>query len=125
VVALVDDSVGGDLKAKWRIANDGWIYHSEDAPFVPAYAWITPQSGMELYECRATATSLEWPPLGEQYNVWLDLAQSWTWGWGAVATLHAGHSGSFLLEIRRKSDLVVVASCNVDIAASGAGGGTF
>lgn len=110
-------------------------------------SWIDPQVGMNLYECRATALDLD--PPGGAYGMWLDLGQTQSWGWtlkygtgsgtlggsndgprfvlpspfGVEGDTYyepvAGRQGSFLLEIRRKSDGVVVDSGTVSVSAGG------
>lgn len=107
--ALADETVEGLRRAQYQLGFDGWIYHN----VARDVAWISPQVGMDTFECRATAVDLSPPP--GTYDTWLDLANSWVWGWAASA----GNDGSFLIEIRRKSDLVVVASATIQIIVDG------
>lgn len=136
-VALADIVVTGYLFAEFIIGNDGILYHREGSanypPSDPIGAWIDPQVGMSLYECRATpSTSTQ---ATGNYDAWLDLAQSWGWAldvrqertsaWGnlqnesPLTETWTDRSATFLLEIRRKSDLVVVVSVNVTVSAGG------
>lgn len=136
-VAFGDVTVEGYLRSHFLIQNDGFYAQRADGVLTPIAAWITPQAGMNLYECRATVLGVIWPP--GTYGSWLDLAQTWSWGWSLRApSFHnrfndvvtsslnddyyepvSGTSGMFLLEIRRKSDGVVVASGNVTVNVVG------
>jgi hypothetical protein len=125
-VGISNDEVDGYLIAIWTIANDGLIYHRSGQggntyqPPLPSAVWISPQVGMNLYECRAQAIDTM-RPIGT-YDTWLDLAQSWSWGWQMAVRgtqTVTDKEGSFQLEIRRKSDQVVVASITVLVSAAG------
>jgi hypothetical protein len=89
-------------RAHFLIQNDGAYYQRADGLLTPLGAWISPQVGMSLYECRATALDLNPPP--GSYNTWLDLAQSWSWGWSLQPQLfhnrfdiYSGDGAAFLL----------------------------
>jgi hypothetical protein len=126
-VAFGGDEVLGYLVAYFTISYDGFIYHqtASNQRAVRAGAWCNPQVGMSDYECRATQLDTS-RPVGT-YGTWLDLATTaHTWGFAAgsggrvpINTVYPDKEGSFLLEIRRKSDQVVVASGNVLIEMSG------
>lgn len=114
-VALADASVVGTQYGQWTIGSDGFTYerHTSGAA-VQDVDWINPQSGMSLYECRATVAGGDIPP--GTIGSWLDLAASWTWGWTAQTT---EKSCTLTIEVRRKSDLTVVDTANVDLFVSG------
>lgn len=143
-VAFGDVTVEGTYRAHFIIQNDGFYSQRADFVLTPLGAWISPQAGMNLYQCRATAIDLNPPP--GTYNTWLDLAQSWSWGWNLAPRQYiqgvdvlnrdgarffldqpidsyyepvSGTSGTFLLEIARKSDGVVVDSGNVTVIVDG------
>jgi hypothetical protein len=128
--------VSGYLFAEFIIGNDGILYGQEGAQNAtrqPIGPWIDPQVGMSLYECRATAQDTT-PPSGT-YDEWLDLAQTWGWAldvrqgrtraWGDIGIsgplteTWTDKEGTFLLEIRRKSDQVVVSTTEVTVSAAG------
>lgn len=76
--------------------------------------WITPKSNMSAYECRATLQlgSLSSGTTG----AWQSL--STTRSWSKVAVPGTGiQQAAFLLEIRRASDSVVVASTQISLSA--------
>lgn len=122
-VALVDQSVSGWQVAEFLIANDGNLYSkiNNTAPGgILLGPWINPQVGMNLYECRASQIGTR--RANGIYDTWLDCGNSWDWSTdlGIGGTFHRATSNiSFLLEIRRKSDAVVVASCTVSLEADG------
>lgn len=126
-VSFAGDSVSGYLAAYWTISYNGFIYKQQAAnqrAFQDG-SWIDPQVGMAGYECRATAIDTN-PPKGT-YNAWLDLAgQAYSWGFQAttqhpipINTVFPDKTGSFHIEIRRKSDQVVVASGDVTVEMGG------
>jgi hypothetical protein len=78
-VAFGDVTAEGTYRAFFLIQNDGAYYQRADGILTQLGAWISPQVGMNLYECRATANDITPPP--GTYGTWLDLAQSWSWGW--------------------------------------------
>lgn len=127
VVSFGGDEVDGYLTAYWTISYDGSIYQQTAANqrAVATGVWIDPQVGMNLYECRAT--QLDTSPPNGTYNTWLDLGTTASsWGFSATAqrpipinTVFPDKTGTFFLEIRRKSDQVVVASGNVIVAMGG------
>jgi hypothetical protein len=130
-VAFAGDDVVGFMAACWTLGFDGWIYkqHGRNQAAVRDGAWIDPQVGMNLYEVRATATDTT-PPDGT-YDTWLDLGNSWSWCFHLFATdpywrdeatgtrTAEDKEGVIFIEIRRKSDEVVIASGNVDVFAAG------
>lgn len=120
VVATDNFTVDGTYWAYFIIANDGFVYGRRS--YVGAGTmmsdWIAPQSGMDLYECMASDT------LGGRidgtFNEWLDLAQSWTWGISGNR-FALSEDVEFTLQIRRKSDLVVVGNYTIDLSLANGG----
>lgn len=112
-VTFSGDSVVGTRYAQWTLSFDGYIYkrHNSGAA-VQSGSWISPQIGMSDYEVRATLVSGDDP--GGSQGVWVDVGQTW-----GFTDTDIDQSCTLLIEIRRKSDHVVVASGNVNIFAAG------
>jgi hypothetical protein len=72
--------VSGYLFAHFMIGNDGILYGQEGAQNAtrqPIGPWISPQVGMSLYECRATARH----DAAERAPMTSGSISRWTWGW--------------------------------------------
>ena len=112
-VTFSGDSVVGTRYAQWTLSFDGYIYkrHNSGAA-IQSGSWISPQIGMSDYEVRATLVSGDDP--GGSQGVWVDVGQTW-----GFTDTDIDQSCTLLVEIRRKSDHVVVASGNVNIFAAG------
>jgi hypothetical protein len=130
-VIFAGDEVVGFMAAYWTLGFDGGIYkqHGKTTAAVRDGSWIDPQVGMNLYEARATALDTS-PPSGTM-DVWLDLGNSWTWGVSSFASnpywndrntgerIAEDKEAFFHIEIRRKSDQVVIAEGDVHVFAAG------
>lgn len=80
-VDITDATVHGVSYAQWTIDSDGFLYKRTDVGAPVSYAsWISPQSGMNLYDVRATLVTGYIPP-GPALGTWLNLGTDHTWGW--------------------------------------------
>lgn len=114
-VIFTGAAVVGPTYAQWLISFDGFTYKRRNSgAFIKGPAWLNPQIGMNLYEVRATLASGDPPPgiLG----TWLSLSDSQVWGW---ANETSEQSCQLTIEIRRKSDGVIVTTANVSIMVAG------
>jgi hypothetical protein len=113
-VVFAGDSCVGTRNAVWTLSFNGYIYKQTDSGFAAQSGpWIVPQVGMSDYEVRATLLDGFG---GGTLDTWLDLGAGQSWGFTNRDT---DREGTLLIEIRRKSDHVVVASGNVTIFATG------
>lgn len=127
-VGFGDYEVDGFMTAYFTLAGDGFAYQIvRSGTRSPAIGpWITPQVGMNLYECMATQLDTR-PPTG-RFGEWLDLANTWSWGYpappsrtseGFVQPVINDRTSTFQIDIRRKSDGFVVDTFNVTLFATG------
>lgn len=77
--------------------------------------WISPQSGMDLYEVRATATSGS--VSSGTVGAWLSLSSSRTWSRTSTNPMGA-NTVTLQLEFRRAADAVVVQTNTVGLVAA-------
>lgn len=114
-VNLQDDTVVGSRYAQWFILNDGFTYERHNSgSLVKNLSWINPQSGMDLYEVRATDIGTDTPP--GTIGSWIPITNSTGWGWSGSLVQK---EGQLTIEIRRASDLVVVDSATITLFVSG------
>jgi hypothetical protein len=102
--------------ASWGVYADGFTYHRNGytAPTEQGPAWITPQAGMDQYEVRATLLGGNTPT--GTLGTWLSLDVNRQW---SLNNINYDRECDLLIEIRRKSDGVIVASGTVNILSSG------
>lgn len=103
----------------WKIDNDGFTYVFPGP--VQDLSWIEPQSGMSLYDVRATWLSGD-VPTGEALSTWLNMGVDHTWNWTGTVTSRMN------IEIRLASTGSIVDSAiikfHVPFVGGGGGGAT-
>lgn len=104
-IILDSDTIRTNDLGPWKIDNDGFTYQ-----WVPVFAqyilkatWIAPQSGMNLFDVRATLLSGQVPTVGT-LNTWQNLGTDREWGWSD----ENGHNSQLKIEIRLSSTQSVV-----------------
>jgi hypothetical protein len=107
-VAISDDSDAGLHDAAYRLEGDGDISHFGGADIGD---WLSPKSGMDQYEVRATLDSGN-TPTGSALNAWLNLGSDRSWALSAPGT-GTFKSCTLTIEIRRVSDHVIVDTASV------------
>lgn len=114
-VTFTGDNIEAVEYAFWTLWGDGYIYKQTDAGLsTQSGTWITPQIGMSDYEVRATKISGNTPT--GSLNTWIGAEVGGTWGFHTTTT---DRMCTLTIDIRRKSDLAVVASGDVSILAMG------
>jgi hypothetical protein len=101
--------------ATFRLTSAGNIEHTTgDNTIVDMGDWITPQTNMANYECRAdiVSGSLSTGTTG----AWQSLASTRTWTLQQVT--NGTSTASFTLQIRRASDAVVMDSATITLTAT-------
>ena len=120
VIGLANETVqdlfgNNPATAGYRLTNAGLIDVIPAGSFVPAGAWISPQSGMGDYEARATVSSGSGGTLtGSATATWLNLGTTRSW------TLSSGTSGLLCdrvltIEIRDVATSTVRASATITL----------
>lgn len=105
----------GSATAQFSLRNTGDIYRSTGTGGLvdSGFDWITPQTNMAGYECRATVTT--GALTGGTTGAWQSLSTSRTW---SRAQTSVGTSQCvFTLEIRRVADSTVVASASITLTS--------
>jgi hypothetical protein len=118
-ITLSDVSVAGVDRAGFKLDADGNAYELQAnfGGFFQIFQWITPLTGMDQYDVRATLVGGDPPPVGT-FAAWLNLGADRTWGFVSAQPPFDKES-EISIEIRRVSDGVVVASSTVTLTVPG------
>ncbi len=81
-IVLPNTSVVGTTYCQWTIGFDGFTYRrNTSGASIKSVAWISPQTGMNLYEVEVTVLDGDVPP--GPLSSWINMGDSSvrTWGW--------------------------------------------
>jgi hypothetical protein len=113
-MSCVAGTVGLTATAVYTLGSDGNIYGTEISnTVIDRGDWITPQTNMSSFECRATLVS--GTLTSGTVGTWLNLGSNRTWT--RTRTTLGVSSTTMTVEIRRASDAVVVDSASITLTA--------
>lgn len=115
--------VSGSRYTEWTMDPDGFTYEHTDISGVEVVnqlsAWLTPQTGVDQYEVRATLLSGNIPngnsPAGV-LNTWQVLTSVRSWGWENQSLYKACE---LKIEIRRISGGAIVSTAFITLENNG------